>query len=81
VFANFIHRANGWMVECRGRLCFSLEAGQGLGVFDKRIRQKLQRNEAVKGYILCLLNHTHPAATQFLDDAVMRNGLANHGKD
>jgi hypothetical protein len=52
-----------------------------VGVFDKRIRQKLQRNEAVKGYILCLLNHTHPAATQFLDDAVMRNGLANHGKD
>jgi len=56
-------------------------SGPRVGVFDKRIRQKLQRNEAVKGYILCLLNHTHPAATQFLDDAVMRNGLANHGKD
>ena len=28
--------------------------------------------------ILGLVDHAHTAATEFLDDAVMRNGLADH---
>jgi hypothetical protein len=28
--------------------------------------------------VLGLVNHTHPAATQLLQDAVVRDGLANH---
>src|SRR5438094_7545763 len=28
--------------------------------------------------ILSLVDHTHPAATQLLDDAVVRNGLPDH---
>ena len=29
--------------------------------------------------VLSLVDHAHPAATEFLDDAVMRDGLADHG--
>ena len=28
--------------------------------------------------VLSLVDHTHPAATKLLDDAVMRDGLADH---
>jgi hypothetical protein len=30
-------------------------------------------------YILGFVNHTHPATAQLLDDAVVRNGLPDHG--
>ena len=30
--------------------------------------------------VLGLLDHTHPAAAQLLDDAVVRDGLANHAQ-
>jgi hypothetical protein len=29
-------------------------------------------------YVLSLVDHTHPSAAQLLDDAVVRNGLADH---
>src|SRR5713226_8553860 len=29
-------------------------------------------------YVLGLVDHTHTAAAEFLDDAVVRNGLADH---
>jgi hypothetical protein len=30
-------------------------------------------------YVFSLVNHTHAAAAELLDDAVVRNGLADHG--
>ena len=42
------------------------------------LRQKLERDETVEASIL---NHPHPASTKLLDDAVMRDGLANHRGD
>jgi hypothetical protein len=32
----------------------------------------------VQGYVLSLVNHTHPTPAQLLDDAVVRDGLADH---
>src|SRR6516162_8158705 len=40
--------------------------------------QELQGDEAAELGILGLINHTHPAAAQLLEDAVMRNGSACH---
>jgi hypothetical protein len=31
--------------------------------------------------VLSLIDHTHPAATEFFYDAVMRNGLFNHRRE
>ena len=42
------------------------------------VQQKLQGDEAVQLYILGLVDHTHPAATELLDEAVVRDGLADH---
>jgi hypothetical protein len=34
--------------------------------------------KAVESCVLGLVNHTHPTAAQLLDDAVVRDGLADH---
>ena len=43
-------------------------------------RQKLQRDEPLKGDVLSLVDHAHIAAAQLLDDAAVRDGLADIGE-
>jgi hypothetical protein len=50
-----------------------------LRVFGYIIRQEFESDEAMKLYILGFVNHTHPATTQLLHNAVVRNGLPDHG--
>ena len=75
---DFMNRANIGMIQCGSSLSFSLEASQRLGVFGYFIGQKLQRDKSVEGYVLSLVDHTHPAAAQLLDDAVMRDRSPDH---
>jgi hypothetical protein len=42
--------------------------------------QKLQ-DKAVEPDVLGLVHHTHAATTELFDDAVGRDGLADHGID
>ena len=41
--------------------------------------KKLERDKPTERRVFGLVNYTHPAATELLDDAVVRNGLADHG--
>ena len=50
-----------------------------LRVLGYVLRQEFQGDEAPKLGVLSLVDHTHPAAAQLLDDAVVRDGLADHG--
>src|SRR3984893_17150230 len=74
---DLIDRADVGMVQCRRSLSLSLKAGQCLRVLGYFIRQKLQGVKSVQGYVLGLVNDAHSAATKLLNDAVMRDGLAN----
>ena len=65
------------MVQCRSSLSLPLKAGQCLWVLGYFIRQKLQCDKSVQGYVLGLVDDTHPAAAELLDDAVVRDGLAD----
>jgi hypothetical protein len=47
-------------------------------VLGQFLRKKLQCNMSAKIRILGLVNHTHPSAAEFFEDAVVRDGLANH---
>ena len=78
MLADFVNCADIGMVQGRSSLSLSLEAGQCLGVFGHFIGQKLQRDESVQGYVLCLVDDTHAAAAEFLENAVMRDDLADH---
>jgi hypothetical protein len=46
-------------------------AGYGIG-------QKFERHKTMQARIFRLVDHTHPAATEFLDNPVVRNGFSDH---
>ena len=75
---DFIDGADVGMVQGRGRLSLSLEAGQCLRISGHFIRQKLQGDKAVQADVLSLVDHTHATTAEFLDDAVMRDDRADH---
>jgi hypothetical protein len=52
---------------------------QGLGVVSYFFGQELQGHEPAKASVLGLVHDTHPSAAQLLKDAVVRDGLADHG--
>src|SRR5215471_21755670 len=66
------------MVQSGGGARFTLKTLQSLAVLGKMLRQELQGDEAAELGVLGLIDHTHPAATELLHDAVMRNGSAYH---
>src|SRR5262245_30256206 len=66
------------MIEGKGSTNLSPESFQRLRVFGEvHGRKEFQSNETAKLGVLCLIDHPHPAAAEFLDDAVMRDGLAD----
>ena len=77
LLANVVNRADIGMVERRSGLGFTLKTSQSLGVSRNFIGQEFERNKTLKADVLGLVHHTHPTATQFLDDAVVRDGLAD----
>ena len=42
------------------------------------LREELQRDKAMKLRVFGLIHHTHPTTAEFLNDAVVRDGLADH---
>jgi putative ABC transport system permease protein len=56
--------------------CFTLKTLQRLAVLGKMFGEELQGDEPAELDVFGLINHTHPAATQLLEDAVMGNGSA-----
>ncbi len=63
IFADLIDGAYIGMIESRRRLCFSLEASQGLLVMDDIIGKKFESDKAVERQVLRLIDNTHSAAT------------------
>src|SRR5215471_16148075 len=68
------------MIQSRGGPCFPAETFQRLRVRGQFIWQEFQSDKATEVEVLGLVNYPHPAATQLINDAVMRDGLAQHSK-
>jgi hypothetical protein len=66
------------VIQGRRGLRLTLEAGQSLRILGNIVREELQSDKTVELYVLGLVHHTHPAAAEFFDDAIVRNGLADH---
>jgi len=81
VVADFVNRTDVGMVESRRRLGFALKASQRLRVFGDLIGEKLQRNETAQFRVFGLVDHAHTAAAEFLENVVVRDGLANHWRE
>jgi hypothetical protein len=59
-------------------LGFALEARQGLRITRHVVWKKLQGDEAMQPGVLGFVDHAHPAAAEFFNDAVMGDGLVDH---
>jgi hypothetical protein len=66
------------MVQRRGCAGLTAEALKGLRVLSEFIWQEFQGDESAKPTIFGFVNDAHSSATQLLDNAVVRNGLADH---
>ena len=75
-----VNGADVGMVERGSSLSLSLEAAESLRIASNIIRQELQSYEAMQASVLCLVDDAHSAATEFLDDAVVRNSSTDHCK-
>jgi hypothetical protein len=78
LFADVVNSANVWVIQRRRSLRLTPETFKCGSVVCRLGRQKLKRDESMEASILCLVNHSHPAATELLDDVVMRDGLSDH---
>jgi hypothetical protein len=76
-FIDVINRANVGMVQSRGGLGLALGAFQSLPVPRQFLRQKLQCNGTLEPSVFRLVDHSHPATTQLLQDSIMRNCFAD----
>src|SRR5271163_5054149 len=69
------------MVQGGRCLSLTLKAAQGLRVFGDVVGKELEGNETMQASVLSLVHDAHAAPTQFLDDAVVRDGLADHWRE
>jgi hypothetical protein len=55
-----------------------LKAGESLWVASDFFGQEFERDETVQPRVFGFVNHSHPTATDFLDNSIVGNGLAQH---
>ena len=77
--ANVVNGADVGMVQRGSRLRLALKAAERLGILGHFIGQKFERDKTMQPRVFGFVNHTHAAAAQLLDNAVVRNGLSDHG--
>jgi hypothetical protein len=74
---DFIYGADVGVVQGRRGARLSAKAFERERVLCNILRQELQRDKATEFCVLGLVDHTHPATAELLDDAVVRDSLAN----
>ena len=76
--SHLVNRENVRMIERGGRLRLLLEPRQAFRILRVLVRQNLQRDAAAEARILGQVDLSHPARTELLEDAVVRQDRANH---
>jgi len=66
------------VIQRRGRSSFAAEAVERDGIARRHIRQKFQSYHAAEARVFGFIDDAHAAAAEFFEDAVMRNGFADH---
>ena len=77
-FVDLVDRADIRVIQRGGREGFPLEAFTSSRIVLHFYWQEFQRNMAVQLEIFRFVDHTHAAATELLQDAIVRDGLADH---
>src|SRR5215469_1241344 len=75
---DFVNRADVRMVEGRRRFGLSLETAEHLWISRDIIGQEFESDETVQLDVLRFIDDTHSPTAELLDDAIVRDGLADH---
>jgi len=78
VFRNLVDGADVGMVQSRRGPGFTAKTFEGLGIVGQFLGQKFERNPATEVEILRCVDNTHASAAQFLENAVVTDGSADH---
>jgi len=76
MLADFVDRTDVGMIQCRRGARLPAKPFEGLRITRESIRQEFEGHEAAEVGVFRFVDHAHAAATELLDNAVMRNGLA-----
>ena len=69
------------MIQRRGGFGFAFETLDGGGIVLRFRRKEFEGHEALQTEIFRLVDHSHSATAELLDDAVMRNDTPGHQRD
>src|SRR5581483_7856707 len=75
-----VNRADVRVIQRGGRLGFALKAAESLRILGNIVGKKFKRHKAMQASVFRLVDHAHASAAELLDDPVMRDGLADHGR-
>ncbi len=78
--SDVVYRADVGMIERRRRLRLALKTAQSLGIFRYVIGQELERDKTLEASVFGLKHHAHTAASEFLQNAVVRDDLVSHSR-
>ena len=78
VILNFVDGADGGVVQQAGGARLTLEAFQGFAVSEQVIGKELDSHVATEPRVFGLVHHTHAAAAQLTQNAVVRDRLTDH---
>jgi hypothetical protein len=81
VGVNFVDGADIGMVQGGRSFGFALKAAECLWVCGYLFGQELEGHEPAELHVLSLVHHTHSTTAKFFDDAIVRDGLANHREE
>src|SRR5215469_8237561 len=68
------------MIQSGSGTRFAMKAFQRIAVARQRFGKKLQSNVSTEFEVFALVYDTHTPATELFEDAVVRDGLADHGR-
>jgi hypothetical protein len=69
------------MIQGRRGPSFAAKALQRSRIMSNAIGKKFEGYKPAEADILSLVHHTHPPTAQLLDNAVVRDGLADHWRE
>ena len=78
MFIDLVYGADVRVIQGGCRLSLPLKAAQGLRIACDFVGKELQSDEALELGVLGFEDNTHAAAAEFLDNPVVRYGLADH---
>jgi hypothetical protein len=71
LLADIEDRHNVGVVQLGGGARLAVEAGKQLGILSRRAKQDFQGHAPAQRFLLRLIDHTHPAATNFAENTVI----------